>query len=271
MSTSPSRPAPGSCIRGCPAVRPPGSHRWPVRLPAPARVLDHLGDAEVDHLRHAQCAVVDHQQVRRLQVAWIRPLRCACCTASRSPGTGARWRRSSCRCRAQTVTGTPSTSSMADQGQPSGVLPASWTRAMLGWSSTARACRSTGSGPARRPDRARCGSASGPPGAAPAPAARPGRPGPSALAKHAQDPVAVDVAGAGRGRRRRRPDHRRSPASSRPGRWPPRAGHPGRARVRTGACHQQTAAAAGHAVPDRSGRAPATASRTPGGRLDSSR
>src|SRR5579883_2058214 len=74
---------------------------------------------------------------------WITPFWCACWTAwqtgVKSPS---RSRGVSFFSSQNFVIGTPLTSSMTKNGRPSAVSPASSTRAMFGWSMSARACRS---------------------------------------------------------------------------------------------------------------------------------
>ena len=71
------------------------------------------------------------------------PLPWACCTAWQTErNRSSRSRAVSCCWSQYSMIGMPLTSSMTKYGRPLSVVPASNTRAMLGWSISARACRS---------------------------------------------------------------------------------------------------------------------------------
>ena len=74
---------------------------------------------------------------------WMIPFWCACWIAWQT-GTNSsnRCRSVSRRSSQKRVMGTPLTNSMTKKGRPLSMAPASSTRAMLGWSIIARACRS---------------------------------------------------------------------------------------------------------------------------------
>ena len=68
-----------------------------------------------------------------LRSRWMTACRCACCTASHTArNSRSRSAREQLRARQYSVSGTPSTYSIANHGVPSGSIPASWSCAMAG-------------------------------------------------------------------------------------------------------------------------------------------